>query len=418
MLCIFVIIKSKAVMVKEQKLLINITVFLLIYNFYHGFAWCLDGIVGRLTGGYSALVMFALTIFVYFYTYSRKISLFDTNYLRYSLLVWFVYIFTYFVCYLKGSSVTLVSILNVSYLPLLILIRDDIKYEVFKKLLNVVIVFLSLSFVEYLLYTIFHIGVVLSVYVRASESNLESQAQILYELFFNFVRFGDGVPRFQSLCQEPGQLGNLCWILIVLIGQTKTFRIQQILLFLFGATSFSLAFYVIIAIYLISIKVNFKVVASIIVGFCIFYFSFTQAFNTLVLDRIDGKSVEEIDNRTSESFDYYFEQSIADGTIIWGNGGKKSEYMEGNNTGGKVVLYQYGVVCTLAIMAVCLLVYRRFSHIYNVVSNRKAFCLLLIFMGAFYKGGLIMSVSIMFLIIIYPLITYYNLLNQSYNEKL
>lgn len=72
--------------------------------------------------------------------------------------------------------------------------------------------------------------------------------------------------------------------------------------------------------------------------------------------------------------------------------------------GGKVILYEYGVVCTVLILLSCLYGYHTFSRRYGSVSFRKNLCLLLIFIGAFYKGGMIMSYYIMFLLIIYPLI--------------
>lgn len=400
-------------MESSQNKIINFTVFLLVYNSFRGFSWCLGGIVGKLTGGVPTLVVFVLTVLVYFYAYNKNKKSFDKRYVGCSIVIFLSYMFTYLVCYAKGTPVKLASILNIFYLPLFILIDDRLKYFIFQRYLKVIIIFFTLSFIEYLIYVIFHIGITLSIYIRNENSDSLANIQILQETIFNFIRTDIDFPRFQSLCQEPGQLGNVCWILIVLIGECKKYRKQQLLLFLFGVVSFSLAFYVIAFVYLISIKVRFKYIAAIIGVTGIFYFSFPQAFESLIFERVDGKTMEEIDNRTSKSFDFYFDKSIEDGSIILGNGGTRGEEIEGNNTGGKVILYEYGVVCTVLILLACLNGYISFSRKYGSVDLRKKLCLLLIFIGAFYKGGMIMSYYIMFLFIIYPLIYKINSLEQK-----
>lgn len=401
----------------SQKYLVNFSVFLLVYNSFQGFAWCLGGLIYKLTGGLPALVVFVLTVLVYFYAYNKNKKSFDKRYVGCSIVILLSYLFTYFVCYVNGDSIKLGTILNIFFLPLLILLDDRLKYFIFQRYLKVIIIFFTLSFIEYLIYTLFNAGITLSIYIR--NENLDSLAniQILQETFFNFIRTDRDFPRFQSLCQEPGQLGNVCWVLIVLIGGCKKYRKQQLLLFLFGAVSFSLAFYVIAFVYLISIKVRFKYIAAIIGVTGIFYFSFTEAFDRLIFERVEGRNMEEIDNRTSESMDYYFDKSIEDGSIIWGHGGTIGEDIEGNNApGAKVTLYKFGVVCTVLMLLSCLYGYISFSRKYGSVGLRKNLCLLIIFCGAFYKGSTILLFYMMFLLIIYPLISKINGIEQ--NRKL
>lgn len=398
----------------SQKYLVNFSVFLLVYNSFQGFAWCLGGLIYKLTGGLPALVVFVLTVLVYFYAYNKNKKSFDKRYVGCSIVIFLSYMFTYLVCYAKGTPVKLASILNIFYLPLFILIDDRLKYFIFQRYLKVIIIFFTLSFIEYLIYVIFHIGITLSIYIRNENSDSLVNIQILQETFFNFIRTDIDFPRFQSLCQEPGQLGNVCWVLIVLIGECKKYRKQQLLLFLFGAVSFSLAFYAIAFVYLISIKVRFKYIVAIIGVTGIFYFSFTEAFDRLIFERVEGRSMEEIDNRTSESMNYYFDKSIEDGSIIWGHGGTKGKEIEGNNaSGAKVVLYSFGVVCTVLMLFSCFVGYNSFSRKYGSVGLRKNLCLLIIFIGAFYKGATILLPYMMFLLIIYPLIYKINSLEQK-----
>ena len=402
---------------KVQQFLVNFTVFLLVFNAFHGFSWCFGEIISKLTGGYTMLITFLLTVSAFIYGYAKNKNNFDLSYLTCSAIILLSYLFTYFVCFLNGASVKIASLLNVCFLPLLILLNDSLKHLVFQRFLKFIIIFFTLSFIEYLVYLFFHTGITLSVYVRNADSEIFSNIQVLHELLFNFINVNVDIPRFQSLCEEPGQLGNVCWILIVLIGESRKYRKEQLLLFFFGAASFSLAFYVIAIIYFLSIKIRFKYVA-VIIGLCaVFYFSFTEAFNRLVFERVDGKTTEEIDNRTSESFDYIFERSLRDGTIVWGHGGTKGDEIEGNNTGGKLILYEYGLVCTILIFLSCLNGYNSFSRKYGSVGLRKNLCFLLIFIGAFYKGGMIMSYYIMFLFIIYPLIYKINNVNSSITNE-
>lgn len=74
-------------------------------------------------------------------------------------------------------------------------------------------VFLSLSLIEYLLYIFTDQGILIAYFIRDNSG----REQLFEQHLFNFFIINSTI-RFQSFCEEPGELGTLCYLMLFLIG--------------------------------------------------------------------------------------------------------------------------------------------------------------------------------------------------------
>ena len=171
---------------------------------------------------------------------------------------------------------------------------------------------------------------------------------LIQGLFNFFSLYMEGVTRFQSLAEEPGLIGTLCALLLFVVDRRKHRKAFWIFI-VAGVLTFSLAFYVLFALYLISLMRSRK---GIVLGLlCIL----TLVVTLKILEETDTvqhfmgriEMGKDADNRTSDRFDKHFNEMINSSDVWFGKGCQSLKYLQlydGGNAGGRVLFYQIGVV--------------------------------------------------------------------------
>lgn len=216
-------------------------------------------------------------------------------------------------------------------------LRSRIEWRVVSVFVWSFSILLCLSIAEYLVFLFTGKGVVLAFLQRGDYN------QYFIQLLFNVFRADASLPRFCSLVEEPGLLGTLCCFLLFVTEGEKKYRFPWCIFLISGMLTFSLAFYALLAVYAVYKMRSIKYAAIMAMMIIIGYFSFTEFAETLIVERVTSK---DADNRTTEEFDRYFQKSFESGSLWVGNGSKLPYQLEisGGNAGGKVFIYQYGII--------------------------------------------------------------------------
>ena len=231
-------------------------------------------------------------------------------------------------------------------------ISYELQVRIIKCFAWVLAMLLTCSVVEYIIYETTGWGIVLGQATRVTTV----RESYFTNLVFNLIgadRVGVGA-RFQSIADEPGRIGTLCGMLLFLTWRLRSLRIPFIVFVISGIISFSLAFYILLGIFLVThFRVSLKkmLIGIVVIGATI-YVTYDR-FEALIVMRImaDGEmeDIEDIDNRTTEAFDKYFNLAFENGQLWLGVGANNlPEQIDieghGGNAGGKKWVFQYGIV--------------------------------------------------------------------------
>lgn len=154
--------------------------------------------------------------------------------------------------------------------------------------------------------------------------------------------------RFMSLCEEPGNLGTICFFLLATLDFQNNKR-QFMILLLSGLISFSLGFYVLLLLWAITQNRRLKI-SQILLGIVVVVVMLTMFgdfFEARILDRVTGFDIETIDNRTNDDVDKKLQEISNDSRIVFGMGNRTFYEWEakvgGVSAGLKNFVIQYGV---------------------------------------------------------------------------
>lgn len=261
-----------------------------------------------------------------------------------------------------------------------LLLKKDIQFAIIYYFVWLFSVFLFLSLIEYLLFQYLHIGFIIRNVVREQSQTYD----YFYHLFSNLIDQISLLPRFQSIAEEPGLIGTLCGFLLFFTGRNKKLRTPFFLLLICGFFTFSLAFFVLMFIYYLLGSLSLKAITGFIICLTIIGAISYSYLDELILGRIDVETLEQLDNRTTYTFDYRFSQAWKKGQLWLGVGFNNLpgdvtfglSNKEGGNAGVKKWIYQYGII-SLFILFICLL------KVYKKLRGATLKLYDLIFIGAF-----------------------------------
>lgn len=197
--------------------------------------------------------------------------------------------------------------------------------------------------------------------------------------------------RFCGIFDEPGVVGTLSALLIA-VGYKKIHKIIIFLLFVEGLFSFSMAFYLMMIIFVVIkafqnglLKLAF-VLIIILLAFGLFInMKFDNPQLVSLQERIDVTSrFLIVDNRTTELFDIEFQKFISDGgyPLLMGHGGTGA-YAENPRMSGscsyKCILYDFGIVGTSILLSMFILVIKQLG------INKESIPFLLVFVISLYQ---------------------------------
>lgn len=229
-----------------------------------------------------------------------------------------------------------------------ILLHENYKIAIFKNFISIYSVLLIVSMVEYLLILGGHHAHSFGVVERATDNTLYTH------YFFNLIGNRN---RFQSIFDEPGDIGTMNGLLLFIIGNDRKFKFHSVVIVLSGLMSLSFAFYVLFAIYmlwmLVQVKIKKLIILIILMGIPI-CFSMGELITLNIVDRF---LEERYDNRTSlvlqseidkmNGWEKFFGKGIGANLHI------KTIYGQGSD-GLKVAYYEIGYIgIVLLMLAFC-----------------------------------------------------------------
>lgn len=301
---------------------------------------------------YSQTLFFLLLLFLFFSS-NRTKQIGNKN----SILFLAGWAIVYAISFIINSSLPGFGlIISLIYGFLFLSLDRSVILSVFKYFVWFLTILLVCSLVEFSIFHLLGKGIVLGSVVRTTEY----KSSYFDHLLFNIIRTELFVPRFQSLADEPGRLGTLCGLLLFPVWRMKNMRFPFFVILVGGIITFSLAYYILLVIFLVSsVRHSFKAAIVLLSFLAVVAYYLQDNLDYLILARFE--ETENVDNRTSEVFDSYFEKAIDNGDIWFGVGKEKlrmiAEESDGGNGGGKVWILQYGIISLIIVLLIYNLIY-------------------------------------------------------------
>lgn len=247
-----------------------------------------------------------------------------------------------------------------------LLVCNDGKIWIYDKFIKFLAILLFLGVVEFLLS---HIGFVkvLGETVRPYSSN----TMTYYQTYFNILPYyyANGTARFQSIAEEPGLVGTLCFFLLSTIDFRK-YKYQAIVFWVAGILTMSLAFYALILIWAATRlkKISIKLVVVVVLGVGLTAYFFQDRIQDLVVQRvIEDSSEGSLDDRNSVEVQRLYDATFEDlGLFIYGVGNRTFGSMEtGNSAGIKKMVVQYGFLMIMVVVIAFCRIYMSMNRQYR-----------------------------------------------------
>lgn len=269
--------------------------------------------------------------------------------------------FIYLISTLINSSIpSLFDIFAFIYGILFLSFSRVIQVSIIKRFVWLLSFVLFFAIIEYLLYQFTHFG-----FVIGSVSRITAVRQTYFvHLLFNLISTSYMVPRFQCLANEPGLIGTLCGFLIFFTWKVKSMRFPFFVFLFSGLIAFSLAFYVLFAFFLLTtFRFNIRNVVILIISSIVLYLVLKENFEQLIVSRVEVDDVEDIDNRTTDIFDHYYNKAYEKGQLWLGVGADNLPPQitmgeTGGNAGAKKWIFQFGIIGFVIIFMVYNIIYR------------------------------------------------------------
>lgn len=318
----------------------------------------------------------------------------------------FTYAIGYLLCALFSFDGALESF-NRYLLPILygygfIMLKEERKLKIFDAVIRVIAIIFTLSAAEYILYILLH-------YRLELFTTIDNNRTITQSLFNNFFEEYAIIPRFMSLCEEPGTVGTLCGLLLYAVGKLSQYRKQYVIFWLCGLLSFSMAFYVLAAIHMLTIKLKIsKFILILVVMVFILYNYFGEYFNYLIIERWESG---ETDNRVSDNVNKYIMSAWHDGSLWFGN---KASFLSsmGFYAGVKALLVRHGILGVASLVMGYTFGFLNMAKI----KNFDCYLFLIAFWASFYQREYIDRMEFLMVFFTMPAILYM-VRNDSINIK-
>lgn len=284
-----------------------------------------------------------------------------------------------YVVYAVLSSFNFNGFLFVLSIPLLVFAKDSFHINVLSAFKNIVAVLLAISIVVYTLVVILNIPIPGAEIKPINDNKLEIYYHYPF-LITNFL-YGLIVPRFYFLFDEPGVVGTMCALLLV----ADRFQFKEKINYIFligGILSVSFFFFGICGLYVFfNAKTKYKIIVGILVAFAYVLLANNELVNDLVFKRFiieDGSFVG--DNRSTQSFDIFYENFRKSPDYLWGLGAGKGELLNEGGSSYKQYIVDFGVVFFASYLLVFFLVGRLIK-----MKKRDAAFLLIVVLAVMYQ---------------------------------
>lgn len=247
---------------------------------------------------------------------------------------------------------------------LFLILRRETQYKIVQGFIWAFSFLMLLGLIEYFFYYFFNVSNVIATPTR----ELSHSSTPYSHLYFNLIERISIFPRYQCIANEPGLIGTLSGFLLFIVGRDKRMRIPLVIILLSGIFSFSLAFYFLALLFLISGVVNLKKIIIVIISVFVLFSLAYSMFQDLILQRVMVDNLELIDNRSTAGFDFRFAQAWNEGKLWLGVGFNNlptdvtmgaTEGHEGGNAGAKKWIFEYGIISLIVLFVGFLRTYYR-----------------------------------------------------------
>ncbi|MBR1792156.1 MAG: hypothetical protein IJ764_00755 [Bacteroidales bacterium] len=362
-----------------DKFLVGFTVFMTFWNFFTGFKFAFGGILWLATGGKINLVFIYTFVLVAAGLLMLNPRSFSSSNVRFAIPYAASYLIVYFINYARLSNFDNNLIIAIINGCIFILLRDDLKARCFDIFVRSLAVILLLSSIEYIIYFITGWGIRLFHFV---ERDAPTGVQVFDQFLLNLISITGDTYRFQCLCEEPGVVGTLCGFLIFVLRPLRRYRFQYAVILTTGLLTFSMAYYVLLSIHILTSGIKIRTILLILILSAITYVVFQDFFDKLILERI---VTHRVDNRVTETFSLRFTQSLYGGDLFFGKGEiGVMDQGSGGNAGMMVWIWKYGIFGLAMVFSVY--AYYYFQKVRRYRSDPFLSLLFFaIFWGSFYQ---------------------------------
>lgn len=237
---------------------------------------------------------------------------------------------------------------------------ERIKEQSYVYFYNVFLIFLVFPI---MIYTLVHVGINVPYTILESHEDIKQATRIFYKIYPLACQWSDpwnDMYRALRMCgvySEPGVVGTFCAML--LCGEDFQFKKnwKNIIILFGGIFSFSLAFYIVLFVYILwrAVNKNWKYVATIFLIVLIYVLFVNIKFDNPVIANFQSRLVITStglsgNNRTNFRYDSIFNSLGNDGlfSAIFGKGfGAIEDVLSANSIDGasyKNLIYNYGIV--------------------------------------------------------------------------
>lgn len=272
---------------------------------------------------------------------------------------------------------------------ILFLLSNEQRKTIFQYIVKLFAIMVLPSVVYFLLNSV-------GVHLPYSVLNSEQSSKILSGTYYQHYPFGLIVSspwtmsRLCGLFDEPGVVGTLSAIFIS-TNYDKISKKWTLLLLIEGILSFSMAFYLLMLIYIIvraflhgAIRFTITLSALVIMFLVFINTDFNNEYISSIQARIDVTSTYLfVDNRTSDSFDQEFSNFVEKGgyPLYMGNGkgSVSSNAVMSSSFSYKCLLYDYGIIGSILYLLVF------FVTAFYFKIKRRNIPFLLVFLASIYQ---------------------------------
>lgn len=254
-----------------------------------------------------------------------------------NLLIFLLYIFII----LRSSYSDFGNISILTFIPL-VFAQKDFLYKLFKYFVVVFALSMGVSLVMYILVKIMGMNMP-NIIIDPLNDIKENAYYHAYFMLVTIVSHGIDSTRFFGPFDEPGVVGTIAAALLT-AQRLDLKKWYNILILVAGIFSFSMFFYIIILSYLVlfaSRRGKILSAIALILAFSLPVITNNESFNLYVIDRVTSGN---IDNRTIDSYDAWFQEFMHSSGFIWGLGGDVHiKYNEGGAS-YKDIITDFGIV--------------------------------------------------------------------------
>ena len=381
-----------------ERFLVGYTVLLTFWAFFTGFHLAYNGFVGNLFWGRIGVLLNLGYLLTLINSKDKSPDSFNTRNVRYVYSFGIVMFLIVLLTWISAGVLETFFILAIIQFSGLVLLNDRLRLKCFDIFVRILAVILTISLLEFIVYSLFGVGIVLFNYIERTPGDVDTQ--IFKQLLFNLIYDNGLYYRFQCICEEPGVVGTTCGLLIFLLKDLKKYRFQYYVFIVSGVFSFSLAFYALFLMHLFSsTKINLIMVFISGVALSLLIYYFHDFFDFYITNRLVGRSLAEVDNRSTYDFSLMFQKALKEGQLWFGIYG-------GDNVDGagvKIFIWRYGIVSVILLFFVYFKYYRDQIRKYKPLLF-QAIMFFLAFWISFYQRHNITSMEYLMCFLLAPLL--------------